>query len=83
MKMQFWASLGLDSRIPIDPSLETPSPGVVTFVSFACQSHCATKIRVKGNQSFRALEGEPETAESGIFLANVMVWTAPARHLAQ
>ena len=55
-----------------------PLVGVVTFAHFTCQPRCALKDGAKENQSFRALDVGVESAENGLFLANV---TMPLRFL--
>jgi hypothetical protein len=57
--------------------------GVVTFTHFTCQPRCALKDRKEENQAVRGLDVGANSTENGLFLASVMVWTTPARHLAQ
>ena len=45
--------------------------GVVTFAHFTCRPSYALKDGTKENQSFRALDVGVESAENGLFLANV------------
>ena len=59
---------------PIGRFLPAPaisSEGVVTFAHFTCQPRYALKDGAKENQSFRALDVGVESAENGLFLANV------------
>ncbi len=58
-------------RQPSQPASRSASAGVVTFAYFTCQPRCALKDGAKENQSFRALDVGVESAENGLFLANV------------
>ena len=57
--------------------------GIVTFASFTCQRRSSLDDRTEENQRFMEIEVVANHLKNRLFLASVMVWTTPARHLAQ
>jgi hypothetical protein len=49
----------------------------ITFASFTCQPQDALEDRMEENQRFRELAIVANPLENRLFLASVMVWTAP------